>query len=47
MKYGSTVNSLGNRTDSDLDLTLVIPDFEISHEIVLRSIKYILEVTES
>ena len=37
--YGSSVNSLAQQNDSDLDLTLLINDFEISHEIILKCIR--------
>ena len=33
--YGSTVNSLATNTDSDLDLTLIIKDFGVDHEIIV------------
>ena len=41
--YGSTVNALATKQESDLDLTIVIDDFEVSHEIILRNIKKVLE----
>ena len=47
MKYGSTVNSLCHRTDSDLDLTVIVNDFDVSHEVILKSIKRMLESTVS
>ena len=37
--YGSTVNSLAQQADSDLDLTLLIDDFVVNHELVLRLIQ--------
>ena len=43
MTYGSTVNGLSHNSDSDLDLTILIEDFEISHEVILRAIKRVLE----
>jgi hypothetical protein len=43
MTYGSTVNGLSHNSDSDLDLTILIDDFEISHEVILRGIKRVLE----
>jgi DNA polymerase sigma len=40
--YGSVTNTLCSDQDSDLDLTLVLADFEIEHEVLLRRIKSIL-----
>ena len=34
--YGSTVNSLAQNADSDLDLTFLVDDYEVSHETILR-----------
>ena len=39
LKYGSTVNGLALRGDSDLDLTIIIDDLEINHIDILNSIK--------
>ena len=36
--YGSTVNSLATNHDSDLDLTLLVQDFSLNHELVLQVI---------
>jgi len=41
--YGSIVNSLAQDKDSDLDLTLIVDDFEISHELILRCVRSELE----
>ena len=38
MIYGSVVNSLCQESNSDLDLTLIVQDFEISHEVVVREL---------
>ena len=43
--YGSTVNSLATNTDSDLDLTLIVKDFELNHEIILQIIRVELSKT--
>ena len=37
--YGSSVNSLAQQHDSDLDLTLLVNDFDINHEIILKCIR--------
>ena len=37
--YGSTVNSLAQQAESDLDLTLLIDDYKINHESILRLIE--------
>ena len=34
--YGSCINSLAQQADSDLDLTLLIDDFDINHELILK-----------
>ena len=36
--YGSVANALCQELDSDLDLTLVIDDFEMSHEVIIREL---------
>ena len=36
--YGSVANALCQEHDSDLDLTLVIDDFEMSHEVIIREL---------
>ena len=36
--YGSIVNSLATNHDSDLDLTLLLQDFSLNHEFVLKVI---------
>ena len=41
--YGSVQNGLCQEKDSDLDLTLVVNDFEIPHEVLLRRIRAILQ----
>ena len=38
MIYGSVANALCQEHDSDLDLTLVVNDFEISHEVIIREL---------
>ena len=38
MIYGSVVNSLCEESNSDLDLTLIVDDFEISHEVIVREL---------
>lgn len=45
MKYGSTVNGLCNKTSSDLDLTILIPDFSVNHKHCLRQIEKQLDKT--
>ena len=42
MVYGSAINGLGHCTDSDLDLTIILDDFDVSHEIILRNISRVL-----
>jgi predicted nucleotidyltransferase len=32
LKYGSTVNGLSNKSNSDLDLTILIPDMDFKHK---------------
>jgi len=39
MMYGSTTNSLCQEKDSDLDLTLLVNDFDLSHELLLKKVK--------
>ena len=38
MIYGSVVNSLCQENNLDLDLTLIVNDFEISHEVIVREL---------
>ena len=40
--YGSVTNGLCQDQDSDLDLTLIVNDFKVKHEVLLRRIKAIL-----
>ena len=40
--YGSSVNSLAQKQDSDLDLTLLVNDFDISHEVILKHVEVAL-----
>ena len=42
LKYGSTVNGLGNMQSSDLDLTIIVDDLQLCHEEILRNIKAII-----
>jgi len=37
--YGSTVNSLATNNDSDLDLTLLVKDFNLNHEIIVQVVR--------
>ena len=41
--YGSSQNGLATNTSSDLDLTIVIPDLQISHQKVLEDIVLVLQ----
>ena len=36
VKYGSTVNGLGNMQSSDMDLTIIVDDLSLSHDEILR-----------
>ena len=38
MMYGSVVNSLCQESNSDLDLTFIIDDPELNHEIIIRAL---------
>lgn len=44
--YGSSVNSLAQQADSDLDLTILIDNFEVNHELVLKLILNELSTSE-
>lgn len=37
--YGSSVNGLAQQLDSDLDLTLLVDNFEVSHELILKCVR--------
>lgn len=39
LKYGSTVNGLALRGNSDLDITILINDLTIDHNVVLMRVK--------
>ena len=39
LKYGSTVNGLSNKGNSDLDLTILIPDMDFNHKGYLITIE--------
>jgi hypothetical protein len=39
IKYGSSINGLLTRRSSDLDLTLIVQDFDLMHEDILREMK--------
>lgn len=41
--YGSVTNGLCQEQDSDLDLTLVVNDFKIRHDVLLRRIRTVLQ----
>ena len=47
MKYGSIINGLCSKNSSDLDLTLIINDFAISHDTALICVKMALAKHES
>lgn len=47
LKYGSTINGLHNKNQSDLDLTFIINDFRIDHRKILEDIKHTIEKYES
>ena len=38
MIYGSVINSLCQESNSDLDLTLIVNDYELNHEIIIREL---------
>ena len=46
MIYGSVVNALCQESNSDLDLTLVVSDFELSHEVIVRELVKELQADE-
>jgi DNA polymerase sigma len=47
VKYGSTFSGLINKNTSDLDLTFVIKDFDLSHREILSDIKSALFQNQS
>ena len=46
MIYGSVANALCQEHDSDLDLTLLVDDYEVSHEVIIRELIKELQKTD-
>ena len=47
MKYGSSINGLHNKRNSDLDLTFIVQDFRLPHDKILRDIMTTIKKYES